>query len=130
MRHQLPAARSAFTLLEMVISLGILSTALVALIGVLQNCVGASTQIERQSHIRRNLESRLAEIRSQFLQPGKQTTERDLFGVVYEAEITPLELFNQNEELLHGLYRIKIRAKWKDGKTNQEDECEIIAYQP
>lgn len=122
--------QKSFTLLEMIVSLAILSTSCIALVGVLQNCIGVSTQIEKQSHIRRNLESRLAEIRSQFLQEGKQTTERDLFGVIYEAEITPLELYNQKDEPLPGLFKITIRAKWREANINRQDECEVIAYQP
>lgn len=120
----------AFTLLEMVISLAIFSFAIIGLLSVLQNSIGATSQIERKSHIRRNLESRLAEIRSQFLQPGKQSTERDLFGVIYEAEIVPLELIDQKQQPLTGFFKITIRAKWREGNNDREDECEVIAYQP
>ena len=114
----------------MTLAIAILSISLIALLAILQNTVSASSQIERQSHIIRNLESRLSEIRSQYLQPGKQTTLKDLWGIIYEAEITQIKLLNKKDQHLPGLYRVIIRAKWKHGKIDMQEECEIIAYQP
>jgi prepilin-type N-terminal cleavage/methylation domain-containing protein len=120
----------AFTLLEVMLALAIFSMAILGLALSLQEMIEASLESRRDNEVRRELDSRLATFRQKQIQPGTQDLGQDQAGRTYEGETTLLELKNQRNVALHGLYRLTVRTKWKAGATEEERSCSLYVYQP
>jgi prepilin-type N-terminal cleavage/methylation domain-containing protein len=122
--------RQGFTVFEVMIALSIFSLVVVGLATCLNELMDASIQSRREDEILMELETRLSEARRLPLAPGKTELEKDSRGVVYEQEVTVLELQNQRQAQLNGLYQLVIRARWPAGEGNQEREAMVYVYQP
>lgn len=100
-----------------------LATALFALVATalaisLNRTIDAALEIQRKTRVVLNLDSQLAEARQGRLTLGKETAKPDADGIVYEKEVSLLELRNRKNEPLNGMYNLKITARWKE--QNQE----------
>jgi prepilin-type N-terminal cleavage/methylation domain-containing protein len=122
--------RQGFTVFEVMIALSIFSLVVVGLATCLNELMDASIQSRREDEILMELETRLSEARRLPLAPGKTELEKDARGVAYEQEVTVLELQNQRQAQLNGLYQLVIRARWPAGEGNQEREAMVYVYQP
>src|SRR3990172_1459166 len=89
-----------FVLLEVMLATMIFGLAVVALARALNHTLDAAIEAQHETAIRLRLESQLAEARQQRLQPGRQTSAPDPSGVVYEREISPLEMRNAKGQWL------------------------------
>ncbi|MDD5261481.1 MAG: hypothetical protein PHD76_06485 [Methylacidiphilales bacterium] len=124
------ARKRAYILLEVMLAAGIFAMAGVGLVVALNDMAHSFTRARKVTAVRIELESRLSGIRIRPLAPGKSKDDPDPNGVVYEQEIAPLELSNDDKIALANLYRVTLKAHWKEGTVDQEEEAEIYVYQP
>lgn len=110
--------RSAYILLEVMLATAIFAMVATALAISLNETIEAALRIRRVTNVVLNLESRMAEARQSPLTLGKESSKRDADGIVYEKEVSLLEMKNRKNQPLTGLYNLKISARWKE--QNQE----------
>jgi len=129
--HNFKKARnSAYILLEVMLATGIFALAGVSLAVALSETISAGARLQRHTQVIWSLESRLNEMRLKPLVLGKEATKPDANGIIYEKEVSLLELKNNKAQPLNGLFNIKITARWKDGKRSMDMEAQTYVYQP
>jgi type II secretory pathway pseudopilin PulG len=129
--HSLKKTRLAsYILLEVMLATGIFALAGVSLAVTMGETISAGSRLQRETHVIWNLESRLNEVRLKTLVVGKEKMEPDAAGVTYEEETTLLELKNEKNISLNGLYNVKVTARWKEQNRPTDMVAQIYVYQP
>lgn len=121
--------RSGYILLEVLLALGIFSIAVVALAVALNDTISAAVQLQKETKMVWNLESRLNQARLKRFIIGTQKLEPEA-GVSYEQEITQVDLKNEKNQTLNNLYNVKITAKWTEQNVEEVRTAQIYVYQP
>lgn len=130
LQHFKKARRDGYILLEVMLATGIFALAGVALAVALSQTISAGARLQRQTQVIWSLESRLNEVRLKPLVLGKEATKPDANGIVYEKEISLMELKNMKTQPLNGMFNIKITARWKDGDRLMDMTAQTYVYQP
>ncbi|HEX8371355.1 MAG TPA: hypothetical protein VF585_01125 [Chthoniobacterales bacterium] len=115
-------------LLEVMLAVMVFSLAAVSLTVALNESIDAFMDIRRQSEVRLQLQSALAEAIGQKLSEGKETLQLGNGDVVYSREVTLLQLENQNKEPVSNLYQVVIRANWAEGGRKVQREAMQYAF--
>lgn len=122
--------RRAFTLVEVLVALAVFAFAFVGIGRVLAGVVEASGRVEKSRYVRGQMENRMAQLKKGFIQPMREEERADERGIVYVLEIKKAEVRGEKNELLNGLYQLRVEALWKQGSVEQVDELETLYYQP
>lgn len=120
---------SAYILMEVMLATAIFAIAAVSLAIVLNEAIAAGIRVQRETQVVWNLETQLNQARLLPLAAGKQTSKPDTGGIVYEQEITQLNLKNRKNVSLTGLYDIKITAHWKEENRDTDLVAQTYVYQ-
>ncbi len=125
--------RGGFTLLEVLVALGMFTLAVGGLALALDRAFGASNMMRRDADIRQQLESLVDQamvMPIEELQQGQESGP-DALGVEYfmGAELTE-DFRNMDDEELDGLWRVTVRARWLEQGEKQEWKETFIRYQP
>ena len=99
------SAASAFVSLEALIATAIFAAAGLGLAIALNSTIDAAIAARREGNIAWNLESKLVEARIGPITVGKETSRPDALGVVYDKEITHLDLKTKTVPTLSGMYK-------------------------
>ncbi len=125
-----------FTLLEALLALFVFSVAVLALVETINTMGLASTEARQQREIVSRIESLMLEAtrkqtaqQTQEQQKGFDRTVKEA-GVAYHLKMAPLELRNQDDQPLTGLFSLKATASWKDGGQEQQMTVETWVYPP
>lgn len=124
---------SAFTLLEVLIALGMFVLAVGGLALALDRAFAASIVLRRDDEIRQQVESLIDQAMILPLDTLRQGTESgpDALGVKYSSIAEPVEdLVNKDQVTLGGLWKVTVRATWEEGGDEQEWKEEFLRYQP
>lgn len=122
-----------FTLLEVLIALGMFVLAVGGLALALDRAFSASIIMRRDDEIRQQIESLIDQAMILPIDTLQQGTESgpDALGVKYSTLAEPVEdLVNKKQETLGGLWKVMVRAKWEEGGQEQEWKEEFLRYQP
>ena len=119
---------SAFTLLEVLVAMGIFALAVLGLLHALNVTVDTARDIQRQKEIRRNLESRVARLSGNPLNPFSSTDEQK--GVLYTEEVRPEPLKSRDLAILSGYWIVKVRAEWRDGADSRSWSIFHLVWNP
>lgn len=124
---------AGFTLLEVLIALGMFVLAVGGLALALDRAFAASILLRRDDEIRQQVESLVDQsmvLSINTLQQGLESGP-DALGVKYTTVAEPVEdLVNKDEQVLGGLWKITVRAVWEEGSQEQEWKEEFLRYQP
>lgn len=120
---------SGLLLFEVLLAVTIFSLAAVSLAVALSETLDAFREIRRESEVRIQLQTALAETTGQRINIGKETLQLGDGSVVYSREITALERENQFREPVLGLYQVLIRADWQEGTRRRDREVLQYVYQ-
>ncbi len=120
--------RRGFTLLEVLVALGIFAMGVLGLMLALQATVRGATSVQRENEIRTQLESRLARLSVGPLQEFAEGDE--LEGTSYAEEVIREEVTNSEAEVLNGFWRVRVVAIWQQDGTEQEWAVSHLVYQP
>lgn len=122
-----------FTLLEVLIALGMFVLAVGGLALALDRAFSASIILRRDGEIRQQIESLIDQamiLPIDRLQQGIES-EPDALGVKYSTIAEPVEdLVNKDQETLGGIWKITVRAAWEEGGRDEEWKEEFLRYQP
>lgn len=118
--------RQAFTLLETLTALGVFCFAVLGLLFALHVTADAANNVQRESRIRGQLESRLAGLS---LPPFKETSkESKEDGVTYTEEIQREDVRGTNGSVLPGYWKIQVVAEWSEGNERQKWDASHLAW--
>lgn len=122
-----------FTLLEVLIALGMFVLAVGGLALALDRAFSASIILRRDDEIRQQLESLIDQamvLPIDRLQRGIESGP-DVLGTKYATSAEPVEdLVNKKQETLGGIWKVTVRAAWEEGGQEQEWKEEFLRYQP
>ena len=122
-----------FTLLEVLIALGMFVLAVGGLALALDRAFAASIILRRDDEIRQQIESLIDQamiLPMDTLQQGLESGP-DAIGAKYSTVAEPVDdLVNKDEEALGGIWKITVRAAWEEGGEEQEWKEEFLRYQP
>jgi type II secretory pathway pseudopilin PulG len=122
-----------FTLLEVLIALGMFVLAVGGLALALDRAFSASIILRRDDEIRQQIESLIDQamvLPIDRLQQGIESGP-DALGAKYSSLAEPVEdLVNKDQETLGGIWKITVRAAWEEGGQEQEWKEEFLRYQP
>lgn len=122
-----------FTLLEVLIALGMFVLAVGGLALALDRAFSASIILRREDEVRQQIESLIDQamvLPIDTLQQGLESGPDEL-GAKYSTQAEPVEdLVNKDQETLGGIWKIAVRATWDEGGKEQEWKEEFLRYQP
>jgi Tfp pilus assembly protein PilV len=121
--------KSGFMLFEVMVAVTVFAVAALGLANALNNTIDAALAWQREGEIRLGLQSKLAELKAKPLQVAKVTDPADAMGVVYESEVQQMQVRNEKDLLLSGIYRLTVRARWRANEQEQEAIAEIYVLQ-
>ncbi|PWU07620.1 MAG: hypothetical protein C5B47_05825 [Verrucomicrobia bacterium] len=119
-----------FTLLETVIALGILATAIMGLLITLKSTVDTVKTLQQESEIRHELENRLARLQIETRRELHQESAPNPSGISYIEEISPQDVIKSDHTTLNGYRRLKVTAKWEDQRGSQQREASFLVFAP
>lgn len=125
-----------FTLLEVLLAVFVFSIAAVSLVGAIQQIGTASIDARRHQEIVARLESIMLEITrnppQQLVNSPDAPFQLDTkeAGVNYHVTIQRLELQNQDNAPLQGLYQVRAVAQWTEANKPQDMSAETWLYPP
>ena len=122
-----------FTLLEVLVALGMFVLAVGGLAFALDRAFAANNYMRRDEEIRQQIESLLDEslaLPVATLEQGREAGP-DALGVKYYVIAEPAPEFrNKDDEELTGLWRVTVRAEWTEQREKQEWKESHQRYQP
>ena len=116
-------------LLEVMMAVLIFSLAAVSLAIALNESLDAFADIRRESEVRLQLQSAMAEATGQKLVLGKEKLQLGTGTVVYSRDVSLLDWKNREKESVTNLYQITVRANWNEGSRRMEREATQYVYQ-
>lgn len=119
-----------FILLEVILAAGIFAMAGIGFAVALNDMAKVFNRSRIEAEVRLELETRLNRLRLTPLSVNKLADKPDLRGVIYETEVSALEITNDEKFILTNLYKVTITAKWKEGAEEQLEKAELYVYQP
>jgi prepilin-type N-terminal cleavage/methylation domain-containing protein len=120
--------KRAFSLFEVLIALGVFAIAMTGLAIALESAIQAALEARERTFARLQLDSRLSACLADPPITGRRVIEaRDNQGVRIEETMVPYEAKTTNNEVVPGLWKLKILADWGGKK---QEEAEIILYRP
>lgn len=127
------AASPAFSLLEVVLALGLFGLAAVGLMGALNEVSRYTLDTVQESWVSERLRSLLTEIsKNPQLQPGELAFDADRSGIAFRATIERHEPRSPKGTTLTNLLHIRVTAlrDLGGGRTEVIDEAETLRYLP
>lgn len=125
--------RAGFTLLEVLVALGMFVLAVGGLAFALDGAFAASNYLRREVEIRQQIESLLDEAMAlpvAALEQGREAGP-DVLGVRYAIIAEPtIEFRNKDDEELAGLWRITVTADWTEQGEKQTWRESFLRFQP
>ena len=129
-RNPRAARSSAYILMEVMLATAIFACAAVALAVALSDTITAGDRLQRESRVIWGLESRMNEAKLKRLVLGKETLPPDGTDIVYEQETSQLDLKNDKNQILAGMYNITITAHWMENHRPVSLVSQKYVYQP
>ncbi len=119
---------SAFTLLEVLIAVGVFAMAGLGLLIALEATVRGAGAVQRENEIRAQIESRLARLSVGPLQ--ENATESELDGTLYREAVEREEVTDAALTRLEGFWKVGVTATWREAGVEQSWAVSHLVYQP
>ena len=121
--------RGGFALLEVLLAVAVFSIAATGFVVALHKTGDVAAATQREMKITRVLESALHEALSlPTLEEGKTTLELEDSGMEVDTLIEPIEMENQDGQLLQEMFRIEVTVFWLEDDEWQERSAETWRY--
>ncbi len=125
-----PCRKAGFSLLEVMLALAIFASAGVMLVATINEIGTITIQARTLRNVEQGIESLLDEHSKA---PQMMELEKDMKpgadGIAYKVTVRPLEdLKNQDNQILNGLFIIKVQARWQEDGQNMDMSAETIRY--
>ena len=120
--------RGAFTLLEVLIALGVFAIAIVGMMVALDTILRVAREARFHEIVRHRLENHLA-----FLEGGKEVNrkiELESPKMTILESVRREQVLNANRTVLEGFWRIKVVAEWEYEGVKDKEEASILRFSP
>jgi len=129
MRTRMIQPRRGFALLEVLLAVAVFSMAATGFVVALHKMGDVAAATQREVRITRALESALHEALSlPTLEEGKTTLELEDSGMEIDTLIEPIEIENQEGQLLQEMFRIEVTVFWLEDDDWEERSAETWRY--
>ncbi len=122
--------KRGFILFEVILATMIFAVAATGMAIALQSALEGAIASRWEASVRMRMDSKLALIRQQPLDADRLKEEKDPRGVTYDATVEKLPLRDMKNFELQGIFKITVRARWTQGKLQEERTSELWVYQP
>ncbi|HEY8903169.1 MAG TPA: type II secretion system protein [Chthoniobacterales bacterium] len=116
----------AFTLLEVLVAVGVFAFAALGLLGALESALDGARATQQQSMVREGLSNRLASLSVGSLRPLQNDDTEN--GVAYHEKVDREEVQNADGVILRGFWRISVKADWSDSRGPQSWTVSHLVY--
>jgi type II secretory pathway pseudopilin PulG len=129
-----PRLKRGYVLFEVLVAFTILALSVTGIVSALRSTARQIEIAERQSWIQRQFEQVFMEVlrakQTKLEFEEKKVILLGEFGAEAVAEISPLEIENDEGKIMENLYLIKITITWLDGYEDKSAELETYQYFP
>lgn len=128
--HLQSSKRNGFSLLEVMLALAIFASAGVMLVATINEIGTITMQARTLRNVEQGMESLLDEHSKA---PQMMELEKDIKpgpdGIAYKVTVRPLEdLKNQDNQVLNGLFLIRVEARWEEDGQRMDMSAETVRY--
>ncbi len=120
------ARRGGFTLIEVLMAVGIFAFAAMGLMIALGSTLDGAQETQREASVRDGLANRLASLSVGPLRP--LSSDDHEAGVKYHMEVQREEVTNATKTILRGFWRLRVRADWGPQNSPQTWEVSHLIY--
>lgn len=121
--------RFGFSLVEVLVALGVFSFAVVGLLAAYNSAMAAASDVRKEAEIRRLLENRVAALEFRQLEPYESKIESGLPGVTLTERIEQEQLVD-SEQTIFEFWRVHVVAEWIQGGEPQEMSASFLRADP
>ena len=117
--------------MEVLLSIALFALVAVALTQALGQLGRLSVEGRIDLHVMNGLQSALHEFsKVRQLEETQFVSDPDDLGVIYESTVEEVELENMDGQLLEDMWRIRVRALWRERGQEREEIAEVFRYGP
>ncbi len=126
MRFNRRALVRAFTLLEVLMAVGIFALAAMGLMLALEATLDGARATQREADVRAGLANRLARLAVGPPRAGRSEDKEN--GITYTAEMDREEVTNSQRTILRGFWRLRVTADWATSDGPQKWTVSHLIY--
>lgn len=124
------AKRGAFTLLEVLIALGVFAIAVVGMMVALNSILVAAKEARFSEIVRHRLENHLAFLEAGPIKEVNRKVELDSPKMTITETVRREQVVNANRSVLEGFWRVTVVAEWVTDGVKQKEEATILRFAP
>jgi len=117
-------------LFEVMLALVIFTMVGFSLVVALSNSMDGAQKRNEIDAVIRGLENQLTMLHAGRVNPIEKDLDKDSYGIAYHLKIEPENLKDQKGQMVIGIYRVTITAKWKSGRQDEDRSIDELIYQP
>ena len=119
---------SAFTLLEIIIAMGVFAFAVIGMMGALDSVLSAAREARVHSIVRQRLDNQLALYEGGILKEVNRKVEMDTPKMTFTETVRREQVINDNRTVLEGFWRVTVLAEWEYQGIPQKEEASFLRY--
>lgn len=125
-----PRRTAAFTLLEVLIALGVFVIAVVGMMMALDAVLTAAREARFHDIVRHRLENHLALLEGGVLKETERKVDLASPPMTITESVHREEVLGEQRSILQGFWRVKVIAEWESQGVKQKEEASILRFGP
>jgi type II secretion system protein J len=122
--------RGGFTLLEVLMALGVFAIAVVGMMVALNAVLESAQDARLQQIVRQRLENHLAFLEAGPIKEVNRKVDLDSPKMTITETVRREQVHNANRTVLEGFWRVEVVAEWEIGGVKQKDQASILRFAP
>ncbi len=122
--------RGAFTLLEVLVALGVFAFAVLGMMGALNALLDSAREARFHEIVRHRLENHLALYEGGLLKEVNRKVDLDSPKMTITETVRREQVINSERTVLEGFWRVTLLAEWESLGVKQKEEASILRYGP
>lgn len=118
----------AFTLLEVLVALGVFSFAVLGMMGALNALLESAREARFHEIVRHRLENHLALYEGGQLKEVSRKVEFDTPKTTITETVRREQVLNSERTVLEGYWRVTVLAEWESLGVKEKEEASILRY--
>jgi len=122
--------RGAFTLLEVLMALGVFAIAVVGMMVALNAILVSAQDARLQQIVRQRLENHLAFLEAGPVKEVNRKVDLDSPKMTITETVRREQVLNANRTVMEGFWRVEVVAEWEIEGVKQKDQASILRFAP